>query len=368
MDLKGLILSQHDRNDSSAYTHRLRKLARCLDERGMRTSFLYMEDTPPLHKITTASLFLPFFWRTLRSNDFFHCGDSDAGQAMFLGRFFRRGPVMLDVHGDVIAQSSLANEIRSKGTHTAPSPRVRLSYSLAKASADHFLVVSTFQKDLLIREGVAADRISLVRNGVDLELFPQLPMAQWDGFKFGYAGGFQTWQGIDLLLDAFERVPNPAVRLLVAGFQKSDAPLKGRFEARFGPRVELVDRTDQGNLARILGTCSMLVIPRKDHPAIRHAFPTKFAEFAALGRPVLVNDVDETAEFVKRHNCGFTASPTPESMADAMTRAAALPPEALGDMGERARKMAERNFAWQVIGDHYAEVVREAVARFGRGR
>ena len=59
----------------------------------------------------------------------------------------------------------------------------------------------------------------------------------------------------------------------------------------------------------LLSSASILISPRPNHVASRAAFPVKFAEYAALGRPILVNDVDETADFIRKYDCGFVSSP-----------------------------------------------------------
>jgi glycosyltransferase involved in cell wall biosynthesis len=63
---------------------------------------------------------------------------------------------------------------------------------------------------------------------------------------------------------------------------------------------------------------------------------------------------------------GFVSDPAPEAMARTMEEVAKTPSETLAAMGNRARKMAEENFSWQQIGDEYATLVRNIVARFHR--
>jgi glycosyltransferase involved in cell wall biosynthesis len=358
MDPVGLAISAMYRANTSAYTHRIVKLAECLEQRSIRCDLFYIADNPLLHKETASSLFMPFYLKKLRKYDFFYCGAEEAGHALFFCRPFIRGKIILDLHGDVIAQSSLANESRSSGRTRAPSIRVALEHRMAVACADHFLTVAKYQTDAVVREGFPKENISLVRNGVDLELFQPLPQPREAQFTFAYIGEFQTWQGIDNLMDAFERLNDPAVRMLVVGFREADEPIRRRFQEKFGPRVELVSRTDRSTIVELLKSVSILVIPRIVHDAIKHAFPTKFAEYAAMARPIMVNDVDETADFVRQYDCGFVSQPSPGAMADTMARAATLPTETLAEMGKRARHMAELNFSWNSIGDHYAEVVR----------
>lgn len=327
--------------------------------------FIYMEDTPPLNRSTVASLFMPRWLRRLRRADFVYCGDAEAGQAVYLCKPLLKGPVILDVHGDVAAQSALNAEIRSNGARSSPSLRVRIHYRMAKAAADCFLTVSEFQTAELVREGIQRDRISLVRNGVDLELFSPDAAAFPDEFTVAYAGGLQSWQGTDLLIEAFGALQETTARLLMVGFADRDRELKTALTERFGDKFIPFDRMDQERLIDNLRRASLLIIPRKEHPAIRHAFPTKFAEYAALGKPLMVNDVDETADFVRKYDCGFVSQPNADSMAQTLRAAAASRRDKLAEMGRRARAMAEEHFSWDIIGRQYHEAVKTALDRFG---
>ncbi len=357
MSPRGLVVSAAGKNDRSAYTHRIMKLAECLEQRSIRCDFFHLPNNPPLNKVTTACLFFPFWLRTLRQYDFIHCGDHEAGQTLFFCSPILRSAIVLDIHGDGVAQSALSNEIQSSGRNRSASLRVKLEDWLATTCCHHMLTVSTPQMKALMAAGHPREKISLIRNGVDLELFRYLPQPADPPYTFGYIGEFQSWQGIDNLIQAFELYDDPRHRLLIVGFQKSDREIKRMFSEKFGARVELVDRTDRNTLVELVKSVGILIIPRIAHPAIKHAFPTKFAEYAAMGRPIMVNDVDETADFVTEYGCGFVAEPSPESMAQVMKRAAETPSSALEEMGRRARSMAQENFSWEKIGNAYAEVI-----------
>ncbi|MBI5248228.1 MAG: glycosyltransferase [Desulfomonile tiedjei] len=357
MDPEVLVISAVDKGDRSAYTHRVMKLAECLEQRSIKCDYFFMPNNPPLDTETTASLFMPLWLRKLRHYDVIYCGAQEAGQSLFFCKPFIKAQILLDVHGDVIAQSGLANEVQTQGRKHDASLRVKLIDRLSMCCADHYLTVSTYQTETFIRDGLTADRISLVRNGVDLELFPALSQPEEPEFTFGYVGEFQSWQGIDNLIRAFELVHDPSIKLLVVGFRECDQPIKQVFREKFGPRVELVDRTDRGTMVDLMRSVGILVIPRIEHQAMKHAFPTKFAEYAAMGRPIMVNDVDETADFVRKFRCGFVSSPNPEAMAATLIRAAGTPLAVLSEMGAAARTMAEEIFSWKKIGDEYHEII-----------
>jgi len=235
---------------------------------------------------------------------------------------------------------------------------------MAMASADHWLTVCKYQTDDLARADYPSEKINLVRNGVDLDLFRPLPQPVQPEFMFAYVGEFQVWQGIDNLLAAFDKMNDRSLRMLVIGFRPPDEHIKRAFQERFGSSVRSVNRTDPVTMMELLKSVAILVIPRIKHQAIRNAFPTKFAEYAAMGRPIMVNDVDETADFIRKYNCGFVSQPSPEAMADTMETAARTHTRDLMEMGERSRQMAEANFSWDTIGDGYANIVREITKNF----
>ncbi|HMK33768.1 MAG TPA: glycosyltransferase family 4 protein [Desulfomonilaceae bacterium] len=362
MERRGLVLSAVSETDRSAYAHRVAKLAECLMQRGIACDFFFMPDHPPLDTETTASLFMPFWLGSLRKYDFIYCGGEESAQALFFCRKFIKGRIILDIHGDLLAQSALATEVESGGRKRSASARVKLIHAMGMTLADHVLTVCTPQTEALATSGMPRDKISLVRNGVDLEFFRFLPQPENPEFTFAYVGEFQVWQGIHNLISAFEKFRNSSARLLLVGFRPEDGAIKDTFRKKFGSRVNLLDRTNRESLVDILKSVSILIIPRIRHPAILHAFPTKFAEYAALGRPILVNDVDETADFVRAYECGFVSDPSPDCLAETMLAASLTPFRELQEMGKRSRSMAEENFSWDNIGRKYEVVVRKLIA------
>ena len=208
---------------------------------------------------------------------------------------------------------------------------------------------------------------SLLRNGVDLDLFrpnPTPPPAS--PFIVAYAGGFQPWQGLDNLVQAFTRIDDPNIKLRIIGFKSADLPFKQQLKALLGDKVELIDRVPQTDLIDLLTSAHVCAIPRAPHPAVRVAMPTKFGEYLGMGMPTLVCDVDETAAMVRQAHCGWVSEPTPEAIAATILNAASAPAAQLTTMRQNARRLAQQEFAWEVIWQRYAQLVeRMTVAQSG---
>ena len=351
--------SEHRTNGHTAYGHRLARLMTALSQQGVETDFLSLRDHGVRRPILAQPLALPFIQRKLAAADFIHAG-GNAGYTSGLLRSFTRASIVQDIHGDSLSEA----KIKWSNQRDARSAYWVLQATIADAITyrfgDRFAVVSRPLRAKLTQEhGIARDKIGIVRNGVDLATFkPRArPGRSGLGFVVAYAGGFQHWQGIENFVRAAELISDASIRFKIVGFGPGDAKLRNSFAERLGRRAELVDRVERDELVAQLSDAHALIIPRPDHAAVEAAFPTKFSEYIALGRPVIVSDVDETASLVRRHRCGLVAQPTPRSIADTIALASRLSPDELDAMSRNGRALAEREFSWPEIGRRYAALL-----------
>ncbi|MDB4368452.1 glycosyltransferase, partial [Mariniblastus sp.] len=218
-----------------------------------------------------------------------------------------------------------------------------------------FLVVSRPMQNWLNKRCKGSlNNSALIRNGVDLNVFRPLPSSNHSKFIVGYAGGFVGWQGVDNLVKAVSQTSNRNIELHLIGLQASDRELASKFKSQLGDRLQLFDRMSQDDLVKTLANADVLAIPRQAHPALRVALPTKFAEYLAIGKPVIVSNVDETADLIHQYDCGLVAEPSIESWTTTLDNAAQLSLTEKTDMGARGRELAESEFAWNRIGENYA--------------
>ena len=106
-----------------------------------------------------------------------------------------------------------------------------------------------------------------------------------------------------MLIDAGTLLRDLDIRLKFVGFTETenDRKWKQRIQKNLGPCTDLVDRVSRQELIGHLQAADLMILPRRRYLATVAAFPTKFAEYVALGKPVVVSDVDDTAYFVKKY-------------------------------------------------------------------
>jgi glycosyltransferase involved in cell wall biosynthesis len=348
------------KSGTSAYSHRLDKLCDALQARGVETDYIGLRDFPFHRPVLLQPLNLPLLRKRVDDYDFIHAGQ-DAAYIAGLWKPFTRARIIFDNHGDTFGEMHLEC-LADQSTRTAYwLTQAMLINAVGYRAATHYLVVSRPMQQWLMDEWhISAQHISLIRNGVDLELFQPLPPGSPDAFTVCYAGGFHPWQGVENVVRAFELLASttPAtLRLKIIGFTPEFADLKARIASRLGERAILVDRVPREELINHLADAHILVIPRSHHRAVRVALPTKFAEYVAMSKPVLVSDVDETADLVRTHRCGLVSEPTPSALAEQIRHAADLSRADLQEMGERGRHLAQQEFSWDVIGEKYGDLL-----------
>ncbi len=200
-------------------------------------------------------------------------------------------------------------------------------------NVDELWVPSKFVQRVLARSGVPKERVRVIPNGIDPNLFtPTGPRARPQAtreFLFLFVGGAIRRKGIDLLLnayrDAFE--PGDDVTLLVtalgsqAAYQHNslhEQVISAAWNASF-PHVELLTgELDDSTLANLYRGCDAFVLPYR-----AEGFCMPALEAMACGKPVIT-----TAEGPSQDFC----SPATEYLVPARERRVPEDPPAFGPL------------------------------------
>jgi glycosyltransferase involved in cell wall biosynthesis len=173
------------------------------------------------------------------------------------------------------------------------------------AGVDEVWVPSAYVRDMYVGDGVPADRVHVVPNGVDLDVYrpdgPARRLADDRVCTFLFVGGTIYRKGIDVLLQAFEEafagrddvllvIKDVGAGTFYSGMNVADE-LRRR-QAAGAPIEVLADDLDDAGLAALYRGCDVLV-----HPYRGEGFAMPVLEAMACGRPVLVTGGGPTDEF-----------------------------------------------------------------------
>ncbi len=257
----------------------------------------------------------------------------------------------------------------------------KLWVELMSTVVDEVWVPSSYVRDCYIRSGVPAERVYVVPNGVNPEVFhPDVPPLDLGPtlrgrFKFLFVGGTLWRKGIDLLLQAyraaFDRSDDVCLVIKGVGGQGVYRGNEwGRVIAEYAaqrdkPPIVYMDRDlPPAHLARLYTACDCLV-----HPYRGEGFGLPIAEAMACGLPVIVTNYGAALDFcdprtaylipaVERRlltrRVGpleaagplWVAEPDVEALAQLMRRVYEHPAEAKA-VGRRASQHIRRAFSWR---------------------
>lgn len=238
-----------------------------------------------------------------------------------------------------------------------PSARRRMLHAAGRAQG--LVAVSKALSTRMAALGMPIDRMHVLRNGVDTDLFSPSPQAAARS-RLGLAGA-GAWilavgnlvaeKGFDLAIRAVASMPQ--AQLLIIGEGPLRAELQARARSLAPGRVEFRGSMPQSELRYAYAAADVLVLP-----SIREGWPNVLLECMACGTPVVAAAVGGVAEIVAQGAPGVTvAGREIAAWAGAIRAALDSPPTS-----EAVRRYASR-FGWDEVVlrqcDLYEKIVRE---------
>ncbi|HEX5879125.1 MAG TPA: glycosyltransferase family 4 protein [Actinomycetota bacterium] len=205
------------------------------------------------------------------------------------------------------------------------------------ADAHHTVTISEYNlQHLRTAHGLAAERLQLVRNGVDLQAFPYGgPPAAGGPPVIAAVGRLVEKKGFGVLVDACRVLVDRGlpVHCRLAGGGPLEPELRAQVAALgLDGVVELTGPLPQARVRELIASATVFAAPCVvDTDGNADGLPTVLLEAMALGTPCVATDVTGLPEAVHHGRTGLLVGPhDPEGLADAIQTL-------LQDPGLRAR-------------------------------
>ena len=205
-----------------------------------------------------------------------------------------------------------------------------------------FEAVSESTKSDLIARGIPASAITVIHNGVDVNVLTPEPTARSPVPRFAYLGRLKRYKQVDLVVQAFARLAHPAATLDIAGTGDDRARLE-----------QLARSLDLGDRARFLG----FVSEAEKLALLRSAWAMVFTsakegwgitnlEAAACGTPVIASDSPGLRDSVHHGETGYLVPHGDVAALATAMQTIADSPHLVETLGRGGRAFAE-TFTWE---------------------
>ena len=266
------------------------------------------------------------------------------------------------------------------GTGRDGSWRYRLTRRLENrvvVGADAVITICAGLQDDLVARGFDRGRMTIMPNGVDLDLFgaplPRDPAlaAELDlgeGPVIGFLGSFYPYEGLDDLIAAMPALlaRQPAARLLLVGGGPAEAALRAAASASPAAcAIRFVGRVPHDQVERYYALVDVVCYPRKAMRLTNLVTPLKPLEAMAQGKLVAASRVGGHRELIEHGVTGTLFAPDdPAALADAL--ADLLTDRSVWDTRrDVARAFVERAHDWGRNVKRYLPVYQTVLARSG---
>lgn len=234
------------------------------------------------------------------------------------------------------------------------------------------VVVSAVLVPYLRKIGTRKDRIAVLPNAVNLELFRPDDQAARDirkryglvgKFVVGFVGFMRPWHDMGSLLKGVRLVAQdlPDVHALIVGDGPARPALERQAaEAELDGRVTFVGSVAHEDVAGYIGSMD---VPTALSPIAGEFWcsPIKLFEYMAMAKPVIVSRSGQLADIIQHRQNGMLVEPeNPRQVAEAILELA-HDPDLRERLGQAACRTVEARHTWE----HNAQAVVDLYERLG---
>ncbi|ASR42836.1 glycosyltransferase WbuB [Xanthomonas citri pv. mangiferaeindicae] len=239
----------------------------------------------------------------------------------------------------------------------------------------HVVALSSDMKDGVVKTGYSADRVTVIPNSSDIELFgPE----HTDSARFLadkpellgrrlvlYPGTIGFVNGVEYLVDvaAHSLALDPGIAFVVVGDGKQQASVQAYAQERgvLGVNFFLYPPVAKDEVPHAFAAADVICSLAIDFPSLRANSANKFFDALAARKPIAINYLGWQADLIEQEGVGLSLPPT------APERAALVLVEALGDpdwlarAGAAAGVLAETRFSRDLLARQLEQALSGAV-------
>ncbi len=234
--------------------------------------------------------------------------------------------------------------------------------------ADRIVVVAPAFKDHLIRYwNVPAAKISIVENGVEIDLFRLDPAAMEvrkqlkleDRFLICYIGTMGNAHGLETLIAAAEELqtalPNAMFLLIGEGAEKER--IVQLAAARGLTNIQFLGQQPRERIPAYVSAADVCLVMLKKTELFKTVIPTKLLEYMACERPVIVAVDGQARQIIEEAGAGVFVEPENSKALVMAVLDLAEDPEHRRQMGASGRQYIVNKFSREKTAQDYITVL-----------
>jgi colanic acid biosynthesis glycosyl transferase WcaI len=239
--------------------------------------------------------------------------------------------------------------------------------------SDRIVVVTpAFKPHLMQHWRVPAEKIAVVENGVETDLFTPAPSAANNAlrrelgvegkFKFivCYIGTMGMAHGLETLLDAAHQLQqqNSTAQFLLVGEGAEKERIKTLAQSRGLTNLRFLDQQPREKIPAFISASDACLVLLKKTDVFKTVIPTKMLEFMSCARPVILGVDGQARQIVEEASAGLYIEPeNSQELVNAINRLSAN--RDLGEaFGKKGREYILQHFSRDRTAEKYIQALK----------
>ncbi len=225
--------------------------------------------------------------------------------------FFKRRPWIMEVRDLWPDSIKAVGAMKESAVLKYFSKEEKWCYSSAKKIV---VVTNSFKREI-VKKGISEDKIFVIKNGANTELFKprekSAVLLEKLGFKgkrvLGYIGTLGMAHKIDFLIDCIKGLDEYALMILGNGAEKES--LQQKIESENIKNVVLLDSVAKDEVAEYIALQDAALVNLRRSSLFTTVIPSKIFETASMRIPILLGVDGEAREMVEEFGAGLFYEP-----------------------------------------------------------
>jgi glycosyltransferase involved in cell wall biosynthesis len=235
------------------------------------------------------------------------------------------------------------------------------------------VVTPAFREHLIRHWRVPEEKIAVVENGVETDLFsPQSEASNQairrhlnaeEKFLVCYIGTMGNAHGLETLLDAAATLQHdqPNVLFLLIGEGAEKERIKSLAQSCNLANILFLDQQPREKIPAFISASDASLVLLKKTEVFKTVIPTKMLEFMSCARSVILGVDGQAREIVEAAGAGLIIEPeNSEALAQAIQSLAAQP-DLRAKLGQKGREYILRNFSRARTAEKYIDVLERLI-------
>lgn len=187
-------------------------------------------------------------------------------------------------------------------------------------NATRVIAVTDAFKANLIRRGVLEEKIDVITNGSNVELFYPRPKNQLllnqlnlnRKFIIGYIGTHGLAHSLDFIIRSISKISDPDIHFLFIGDGAMKSTIVTLSRELNLTNITFLNPISKEQVSDYLSICDVSLAPLKKEDNFKTVIPSKIFEASAMQKPTLLGVEGEAQEIIEHYNAGLCFEPENE--------------------------------------------------------